>query len=479
MPLDAHGDGWGAVFIIDSTTAQLLAASPEWVYRDPLTTLGNRHMWERERDAWLSRSGCIAFFDLDDLKEVNDLYGHLAGDRLLTIVGRQLAAVAPPDALVIRYGGDEFVVLWPETNETAAEAWAAHAVHQASAATMEADLPVVPRLSYGVASFGPGGLASAMRQADDRMYARKGVLLLAPSGGRIILTREGRAGLRLPGDQRAEVKAPPLSAAFGPEFEVYLRQQYARAVTQAQEFVAFVDPPPGSAVIEVGAGSGRITFDGGLAERIGAQGQLLVTDPSVAQLLACRRAAKERNLPWLRFLQTPAEHLPVASGTVDMVVGMLFLQFTDPAVALREMARVLRPGGQLALGAGLVFPWPPVWEEILAPVRQEAEQWDIPWRHFFTTEADLCAHIREAGMRVQRTRIVGPEIAEFHRADVASSMWRQNGLVPLLLPGVPPERCAMVQQAFDAALVEVFARTTPQDRRISTEFIYLVADKPA
>lgn len=59
----------------------------------------------------------------------------------------------------------------------------------------------------------------------------------------------------------------------------YFRTCYALALEQAREFVAFVDPEPGSAVVEVGAVSGRVTCHGGLAERIGRQGRLLVTDP--------------------------------------------------------------------------------------------------------------------------------------------------------------------------------------------------------
>ena len=75
-------------------------------------------------------------------------------------------------------------------------------------------------------------------------------------------------------------------------------------------------------------------------------------------VLAARKRAEEMCLDWLRFVRASAEDLPVASGTADLVVGALFLHFTDPAQALREMARVLRPGGRVAVCTGRAFKWP-------------------------------------------------------------------------------------------------------------------------
>lgn len=293
-PLNGATPPMGALFVLHGTMTAVLSDVPEWAVRDPVTGLGSRHLWEREDVAWSSRSGCVVFLDLDDLKEVNDLYGHVAGDRLLAVAGKAPQEVTPADALTVRYGGDEFVVLLAEPDEAAAESWAQEAVRHVAGSSP--DLPIVPRLSYGVAPFGPGTLRVAVRRADDVLYERKGVLLPASSGGRIILTRDGRAALRRPGDDRAESRLGTFGSGFGAEFEAYFRAQFARAADQAREFVDFVDPKPGTAVVEVGAGSGRITFEGGLAERIGSRGQLLLTDPSGAQLLVARTHATERGL---------------------------------------------------------------------------------------------------------------------------------------------------------------------------------------
>ncbi len=475
--LDGVAPPTGAIFIIEGVAADMLGDVPEWALVDPVTGLGNRHRWEREVPRWAARSGSVAILDLDDLKEVNDLHGHVAGDRLLATAGRAIARVAPQDGLAVRYGGDEFVVVRPDADETAAEAWAEGAIRDVASCAAAADLPIVPRLSHGIAGFGPGGLADALRRADDALYVRKGVLLPAASGGRIILTREGRAALRGAGDDR-EPRPGVFSSGFGPEFDLYLRVQYARAVEDARAFVQLVAPEAGIAAIEVGAGSGRITFDGTLAERIGPTGQLLLTDPSGAQLVAARREAAARGMEWIRFLRAAAERLPVASGTVDLIVGVLFLQFTAPGPALREMARVVRPGGRVAIGAGLPFDWPPAWREILQPVRDELGALGLPLPTLFCDEPSLRGFLADAGLEVERWEIQGPGQLEFPHADIATGFWRQNGLVSLLLHEVPAERRPPVLEAFEARLRRVFADTAPRERTLSARGVHVVARKP-
>jgi diguanylate cyclase (GGDEF)-like protein/PAS domain S-box-containing protein len=85
---------------------------------DPLTGLPNRMLFQRRLDDVLRESRAsgrydyaVLFLDLDGFKLVNDSLGHAAGDRLLVVIGELLTRTLSEDALVARYGGDEFTIL--------------------------------------------------------------------------------------------------------------------------------------------------------------------------------------------------------------------------------------------------------------------------------------------------------------------------------------------------------------------------------
>jgi diguanylate cyclase (GGDEF)-like protein len=81
--------------------------------RDELTGLFNRRYFFTEAERLLSEGAVVnlVLFDLDRFKEVNDTFGHLAGDRILRDVGAQYLRHTRNQDIIARYGGDEFVLL--------------------------------------------------------------------------------------------------------------------------------------------------------------------------------------------------------------------------------------------------------------------------------------------------------------------------------------------------------------------------------
>lgn len=92
-------------------------------FTDPLLGIGNRRYGDtvlQSRHHELRQTGvpyAVAFIDLDDFKNVNDQYGHAAGDDLLRMIAQAISkAVREPDT-VVRWGGDEFLVILPKVGE--------------------------------------------------------------------------------------------------------------------------------------------------------------------------------------------------------------------------------------------------------------------------------------------------------------------------------------------------------------------------
>ncbi|HEV3051871.1 MAG TPA: GGDEF domain-containing protein [Longimicrobium sp.] len=101
---------------LTQSNRDLLAAKEvlqELVDRDPLTGLANRRGLPAILRTAFPTGATLLFFDLNDFKEINDAYGHQAGDDCLKRFGRALQAGFRPDDHVVRYAGDEFVVIAP------------------------------------------------------------------------------------------------------------------------------------------------------------------------------------------------------------------------------------------------------------------------------------------------------------------------------------------------------------------------------
>lgn len=120
----------------------------------------------------------LAFLDLDRFKLVNDAHGHLVGSELLAHTGRRLQELSRECDLCFRYGGDEFVILMPETGEDAAMTQAKD-LHRGLMETqfrMKTGLKLKVSASVGLATAPADGLAlhTVIGAADARMYEVKG-----------------------------------------------------------------------------------------------------------------------------------------------------------------------------------------------------------------------------------------------------------------------------------------------------------------
>jgi diguanylate cyclase (GGDEF)-like protein len=154
-------------------------------FHDPLTSLPNRALFMDRLEQALARTQrqtsskvAVLFVDLDDFKEVNDSFGHEAGDRVLVAVAHRLRGCLRPTDTAARMGGDEFVVLLEEEVEDAQGA-----VRLAERIFKELRAPValeglerVVSVSIGIALGGahevrrPGDL---LRKADLALYRAK------------------------------------------------------------------------------------------------------------------------------------------------------------------------------------------------------------------------------------------------------------------------------------------------------------------
>jgi diguanylate cyclase (GGDEF)-like protein len=148
---------------------------------DSLTMLFNRTFFfaavarEIARSARSGRGFCLLMMDLDDLKTINDRLGHFQGDRVLRGVGLVIADGVRRIDTAARYGGDEFVVLLPETDPTGAFVLAEKIRLGVNAMAIDIGETTHPSISIGVVSYpGDGRTADElMISADNAMYASK------------------------------------------------------------------------------------------------------------------------------------------------------------------------------------------------------------------------------------------------------------------------------------------------------------------
>lgn len=164
-----------------SQQSEQMAAYISEARTDTLTRLGNRRAFEDEfqrRTAEHRRHGTrflLVLLDIDRFKQLNDTYGHLAGDAVLARLAQVLRQTVRDSDLVARYGGEEFVLLLP----TGEISHVAESMERIRRAVEAAEFPLEGRTIHVTVSCGAAepleeeGTESLVRRADNALYAAK------------------------------------------------------------------------------------------------------------------------------------------------------------------------------------------------------------------------------------------------------------------------------------------------------------------
>ncbi len=175
----------GVTILIFSGVARVIRSSERHAARmelaantDALTAIANRRKGERlleeevERSHRYQRPLSIVLFDVDFFKRVNDSYGHAAGDRVLSEIPKVLSSRYRESDILVRWGGEEFLIVAPEMPLERASTMA----ERLRSLVEEHDFGIDWALSasFGVAERrGEESAADVVRRADEAMYAAK------------------------------------------------------------------------------------------------------------------------------------------------------------------------------------------------------------------------------------------------------------------------------------------------------------------
>jgi len=146
---------------------------------DPLTGALNRRAffdiaeYELNRSQRYEHAITMAYIDLDNFKQVNDRLGHAVGDNLLITVTKTIASNIRSTDILSRFGGDEFVILLPETPADAAATFLEKIQFQLNQSMSARDWPV--SFSIGAITYpkSPPGVDEVIKKADTLMYEVK------------------------------------------------------------------------------------------------------------------------------------------------------------------------------------------------------------------------------------------------------------------------------------------------------------------
>lgn len=163
-----------------------LAQQEQKAMRDALTELPNRAAYDRqirhETEQWrnsqtlgIGKELCLIICDVDHFKRINDTYGHLAGDKVLKVLAREISNRVRKSDFVARYGGEEFAIVMSNTSLDDAERLTnklRQAIEQCPFHFKEKQVQIT--MSFGVAAYQPGDtLEMVFDRADKALYSAK------------------------------------------------------------------------------------------------------------------------------------------------------------------------------------------------------------------------------------------------------------------------------------------------------------------
>ena len=176
-PVIIDGKVVGIVGLVDEITkrAQMEKELEQLSYRDTLTGLYNRNFFDRKGQEFLDKAAfpvTAIMSDCNYLKRVNDTYGHEYGDLMLKRVARILRENLAEENIIIRVGGDEFLMLCQHCTAPQAELLI-HRLEQKLAAESDDRLPLSVAFGSITLDAAPADLQNAYGEADHIMYQNK------------------------------------------------------------------------------------------------------------------------------------------------------------------------------------------------------------------------------------------------------------------------------------------------------------------
>ncbi len=145
---------------------------------DPLTLLPNRHFLHQNIHQWIYPNApmfSLLYIDMDYFKNINDSFGHHLGDEVLIDIAKRLAQIAPKDSLIVRHGGDEFLLLTHMYEHHELLGFASHLIETLSQPYEIHQFHFTIGASVGIARYPEHGetLDALLRASDIAMYTSK------------------------------------------------------------------------------------------------------------------------------------------------------------------------------------------------------------------------------------------------------------------------------------------------------------------